>query len=136
MFETFDHTADLGLRMRAGSLNELFSEAARALMSILVENSEAIEPKRELQLSIAGTDVEYLLFDWLKELLYRFEVEHTLFCKFDVAVTGAGLTAVVHGEVLDRARHRLEHEVKAITLHGLKVEHHDDGWLAEVIVDI
>ena len=27
-------------------------------------------------------------------------------------------------------------DIKAITYHGLKVEHADDGWLAEVIVDI
>ena len=32
--------------------------------------------------------------------------------------------------------HELNHEVKAITLHGLKVEQTADGWLAEVIVDI
>ena len=33
-------------------------------------------------------------------------------------------------------RHSLEHEVKAITYHGLRVERTEDGWLAEVIVDI
>ena len=35
-----------------------------------------------------------------------------------------------------RQRHQLDVEVKAITYHGLKVEQHGDGWLAEVIVDI
>jgi SHS2 domain-containing protein len=40
------------------------------------------------------------------------------------------------GEPLDRNRHALAHEVKAITYHRLKVEPTDDGWLAEVIVDI
>ena len=30
----------------------------------------------------------------------------------------------------------LDHEVKAITYHGLQVEQTADGWLAEVIVDI
>jgi SHS2 domain-containing protein len=29
-----------------------------------------------------------------------------------------------------------EHEVKAITYHGLRVENVGDGWAAEVIVDI
>ncbi|MBW8884477.1 MAG: archease, partial [Planctomycetia bacterium] len=29
-----------------------------------------------------------------------------------------------------------EHEVKAITYHGLKVDQLTDGWRAEVIVDI
>ena len=30
----------------------------------------------------------------------------------------------------------LSHEVKAITYHGLRVEHEVGGWVAEVIVDI
>ena len=32
-----------------------------------------------------------------------------------------GLQAVCRGEPLDRARHELDHEVKAITYHGLTV---------------
>ena len=33
--------------------------------------------------------------------------------------------------------HSMDHEVKAITYHGLKVEQTSDGtWQAEVIVDI
>ena len=37
---------------------------------------------------------------------------------------------------LDPKRHRLLHEIKAITYHGLKVERTARGWQAEVIVDI
>src|SRR3954469_5456448 len=35
MHETFDHTADLGLRIRAGDLDTLFAEAAEALFSVI-----------------------------------------------------------------------------------------------------
>jgi len=136
MYETFDHTADLGLRIRAKSLNELFAEAGKALISVLVENAEAIEPKEKTTVSITGADREYLLFDWLKELLYRFEVEHRLYGRFDVTVGDTGLEAVLHGEVLDRSRHELGHEGKAITYHELRVVQENGGWLAEVIVDI
>jgi tRNA nucleotidyltransferase (CCA-adding enzyme) len=59
-----------------------------------------------------------------------------LFGKFEVKVTEAGLSGTAWGEPLDRTRHQLEHEVKAITYHGLRVEPKADGWLAEVIVDI
>ena len=85
---------------------------------------------------MAGDDREFLLFDWLKELLYRFDGEHLLFGRFEVRVTAAGLTGTAWGEPLDPARHVLLHEVKAITYHELKVEKTGDGWLAEVIVDI
>jgi SHS2 domain-containing protein len=136
MYELFEHTADLGLRIRAPDLNTLFAEAAACLVSAIIENPDAIQPRQSVELSIAGTDREYLLFDWLKELLLRFETEHLLFSRFDVAVSHDGLNATVWGEPLDPARHILSHEVKAITYHELKLEPTQDGWLAEVIVDI
>ena len=136
MYETFDHTADLGLRIRAADLNTLFAEAGQALLATLVEDIAAVAPARKLDVNIAGTDREYLLFDWLKELLYRFDAEHMLFSRFEVRIDDNGLHGSAWGEPLDRARHELAHEVKAITYHGLRVERTADGWLAEVIVDI
>ena len=136
MYETFDHTADLGLRIRAPDLDTLFSEAGRALFAVIVENVDAVEPRRELRIELDGDDRELLLFDWLKELLYYFDSQHLLFSRFQVHVSDTGLKGSAWGEPLDRSRHSLLHEVKAITYHGLTVERTDQGWLAEVIVDI
>lgn len=136
MYELFEHTADLGLRVRAPDLDSLFAEAALCLSSAIVEDVGDVRPGQEVRIELAGTDREFLLFDWLKELLYRFDADHMLFGRFEVRVRGDGLTATAWGEPLDPARHLLGHEVKAITYHELKVEQTSDGWLAEVIVDI
>jgi len=136
MHEVFEHTADLGLRVRAADLDALFTEAAQALFEAIVTDLATVQPLKRMDITIEGDDREYLLFDWLKELLYHFDAEHLLLGKFDVHVEGNRLTATAWGEPLDRARHQLEHEVKAITYHGLRVEQTPDGWLAEVIVDI
>jgi SHS2 domain-containing protein len=136
MFETFDHTADLGLRFRAATLDALFAEAGGALFATIVEDLATVRPSQRVEIAIAGSDREYLLFDWLKELLFRFDADHMLFCRFDVKVTDSGLTAAAWGEPSDWERHVPNHEVKAITYHELKVEQTPDGWLAEVIVDI
>jgi SHS2 domain-containing protein len=136
MYETFEHTADLGLRVRAPDLNTLFAEAGRGLFSIVVENLDAVRPRITRQFEIAGTDRTYLLFDWLNELLFVCDTERTALAEFEVQVTERGLSAVARGEPLDPARHILTHEIKAITYHQLKVEPTSDGWLAEVIVDI
>ncbi len=136
MFEAFEHTADLGLRIRAKTLDELFAEAARGLFSTLVEDLAAVKPLERVELSIRGNDREYLLFDWLKELLFRFDAEHLLFSRFEPHVGDSGLTGKAWGEKLDWDRHVLRNEVKAITYHGLKVERDGAGWLAEFIVDI
>src|SRR5262249_1025066 len=133
MFEHFDHTADLGLRVQAPDLDTLFAEAARALLAAIVEDPATVTPAEERPIEIAGRDREYLLFDWLKKLLYLFDVEQMLFCRCDVHVGEDGLRATLAGEKLDRSRHDLCHEVKAITYHALKVEETDNGWLAEVI---
>src|SRR5207253_10191876 len=136
MFETFEHTADLGLRIRAADLDMLFAEAAQALFSVIVEDLGTVRPLQSVEVRLEGDDHGYLLFDWLKELLYHFDAEHLLFGKFDVKFVGNGLTAIAWGEPLDRNRHVLEHEVKAITYHGLRVEEVEGGWEAEVIIDI
>jgi SHS2 domain-containing protein len=136
MYETFDHTADLGLRIRAPDLDTLFAEAARALFAVIVEDLEAVQPRQPVQVELAGEEREFLLFDWLRELLYQFDSQHLLFSRFQAHVGEEGLHATAWGELLDPGRHALLHEVKAITYHGLKVELDDKGWLAEVIVDI
>jgi SHS2 domain-containing protein len=136
MHELFEHTADLGLRVTAPTLDALFAEAGVCLFSAVVEDVTTIRPPATVTIEIAGDDREFLLFDWLRELLRRFEMDGMLFAHFDVKVRPDGLTATIRGEPVDRSRHPLSHEVKAITYHELKVEPTADGWLAEVIVDI
>lgn len=136
MFTFFDHTADLGVRIEAATLNELLADAGRAMTAMLLDESAVVQPTIAETIVVAGDEVDYLLFDWLRELLSRFETRKMLYCRFDVTVNETGLTASVAGEPLDPARHPLGHEVKAITYHGLSVEQSADGWVAEVIVDI
>ena len=136
MYETFDHTADLGLRVRAPDLGTLFAEAGLALTACLVENPDAVRQEITFDVNLPADDLEFLLFDWLKALLYRFDAEHLVFGRFEVHVTESGLAGAAWGEPLDPDRHALAHEVKAITYHGLRVEPEGGGWLAEMIVDI
>lgn len=136
MYELFDHTADLGFRIIAADLNTLFAEAAECLFSAAMEDISTIRQIQEIQIDIAGNDLVYLLFDWLKELLYRFDGEGMVFGRFDVTIRPDGLSARAWGEPLDIKRHALCREVKAITYHDMIVEQTPAGWLAEVIVDI
>jgi SHS2 domain-containing protein len=135
-YETFEHTADLGLRVRADDLNALFADAARGLFSMIVVDLDTVRPVESVTIAVPGQPSELLLFDWLNELLYIYDVRRLLLCAFDVHVTAEGLEATARGEPIDPARHVLDHEVKAITYHGLKLERQPGGWLAEVIVDI
>jgi SHS2 domain-containing protein len=136
MFETFEHTTDLGLRVRAADLNDLFAEAGRGLFSIVVENPTEIRPQSTRSVELKADSLEQLFFDWLAELLYLFDAQQFVLCTFAVELAGASLVAKVSGEASDRARHRLLRKVKAITRHGLVVRPSGRHWEAEVIVDI
>lgn len=136
MHELFEHTADLGLRAYATDLDTLFAEAAACLTAAIVEDPSAVRAAEPAVIEVAGTDREFLLFDWLRELLVRFDADHRLYARFEVRIRDDGLTATAWGEAFDPARHVLSHEVKAITYHELQVARTPGGWVAEVIVDI
>jgi SHS2 domain-containing protein len=136
MYEVFEHTADVGIRIRATDLKGLFEEAARGLFAILVANPDAVEPVREMSFRLEGERQDDLLFDWLAELLFVFDARRLVFSTFQVELCPGGLTATARGEPIELARHELNGEVKAITYHGLKLQRDGEGWLAEVIVDL
>lgn len=136
MYEISDHTADLGIRVRAASLGALMADAAAALGVVIAGDLSQIRTTVEEEFHVAGTDPAWLLRDWLHELLAAFELRRMLFRDFDVTVDGRGLRARARGERYDSARHSLAHEVKAVTQHELDVRRTDSGWEASVILDI
>lgn len=136
MYEYFEHTADIGLRIRAANLSDLLAEAGRALFSVIVSNLDEVRPVECEEFRIAAADPEDLLHDWLGELLVSCDARHRVFSRFEVQADDDGLTASAWGEPLDAERHALGMEVKAITYHQLKVKPDAGGWLAEVILDI
>jgi SHS2 domain-containing protein len=136
MYELFEHTSDLGLRVRAPDLDTLFREAAEGLFSMIAEEWSTKEAPSRHEFNLTADSRETLLFDWLNELLYTFHTERVFLSRFEVGIDGLTLEARAAGTRIEHSAHRLLHEVKAITYHGLKVEREGEGWLAEVIVDI
>lgn len=136
MHEVFEHTADLGLRVAAATLDELFAEAGVGLFEIIAGDTGQIRARAERSFTVAGTDRGWLLLDWMAELLTAFEVDRWLFREFTVRVHERGLTGTARGERYDPAIHTLAHEVKAVTQHELAVRRTATGWEATLIVDI
>jgi SHS2 domain-containing protein len=136
MYELFEHTADLGLRVRAAELDQVLEEAARAMFSVIVANLDEVRPVQSIVFRLSADCLENLLRDWLGELLYTFDTRRLLFSQFSVCVHDLALEATARGEPIDPAWHRLGMEIKAVTYHALRLDRVDDGWLAEVIVDI
>ncbi|MBI4372677.1 MAG: archease [Candidatus Omnitrophica bacterium] len=98
-YETFEHTADIGIRAWGNELPELFEEAAKALFSVIVD-LKTVEPAQLIHIELStekkGTgntsclspffsgNAEELFLKWLKELLFIFETKHLLLSEFKV----------------------------------------------------
>lgn len=138
--ETFEHTADLGLRVFGTDLSDLFEAAGVGLFEIIVANLDQVRPAVAQEVVLQAETLPDLFLDWLNELIFRSETGHCLYGRFRVQVEHEAdsirLRATVEGEPIDRDRHILDHEVKAATHHGVSIESVDEGWRAEVILDI
>ncbi len=117
-------------------MNGLFEEAGRALFAAIVTNFDEVRALQQRTFQLGAERHDELLRDWLAELLYAFHADRMVFAEFKADVGGGRLTATACGEPIDPNRHQFDAEIKAVTYHGLKVEHDNFGWLAEVIVDI
>jgi SHS2 domain-containing protein len=136
--ETFDHTADVGLRVSGSDLDDVFRTAAEGVFDYIVVDRATVRPVDHETLSLQSDDPAELLVVWLNELIFRCETRHRLYGAFDVRIASSGcsLEAEIAGEPIDRDRHELDHEVKAVTRHGLALRRTPDGWVAEMILDI
>jgi SHS2 domain-containing protein len=136
--EIFDHTADVGLKVRGSDLDDLFRTAAEGMFDYIVVNRDDVRVEQHETLSLQAESQSDLLANWLNELIYRLETEHRLYAEFNVSVAGDGrsLQAEIRGEPIDPDRHILDHEVKAVTRHGLSLHRAGEEWVAEMILDI
>jgi SHS2 domain-containing protein len=137
-FETFEHTADLGLRVFGTGLTDVFQTAGAALFDVIVANRNEINDLESESVALTAESAEDLLLEWLNELIFLSETQHRLYTRFEIAVdeTGCRLVGTIGGERIDPARHVLDHEVKAATRHELSLRFQDEVWVAEVILDI
>jgi len=147
-----DHTADLGLEVRAPELPELFRRAALGAMWLVLERQpgqfgEGALPSREDEtrsVELGEEDLPDLLRSWLRTVLFWDETEGfvavdtrlillpTPFCDSPDR-QAFGLRGEVTGRFDQGPRVR---EIKGVTLHGLRVERLEGGWFGRVIFDV
>jgi SHS2 domain-containing protein len=135
-YRTLEHTADVGFEAFGSTREEVFANAARALMDLIVD-LDTIKLGSEVALQIHGPDPESVLVNWLSELLYLHDAEGWLFRDFEIRnLQDNSLRALARGEKFQSSRHQAKMLVKAITYHQLALEKTPGGWRAQVYVDI
>jgi SHS2 domain-containing protein len=133
-------TADVAFAAAGATREELFAACAEALLTVMVENPEAVEPRETLALTLEHAELDLLLFAFLQEFVFYKDARRLLLRVADLSLSSAEggftLAAQLVGEPIDPARHHLGVDVKAVTLHRFRVEETAAGWEATVVLDV
>lgn len=133
-------SADLAVRIKGATLTELFVNAGNTLMSELTEDISMISRKVRVTGEIRNNDLDMLYFEFLNEFLFYKDSQDLLLLPETVQVTKESGTYLcsftLAGEPIDRTRHRFKVDIKAVTLHGLKVFEHYGTFIAVTVFDV
>ncbi|HYA55239.1 MAG TPA: archease [Nitrososphaerales archaeon] len=129
--------ADIAFEAESDSVNGLFETCALAITDIMVD-PRTLRKTTERSLSLRSENLDRLLYDFMTELIVMKDVDSLLFGEFRVQVSqkGTSLEAVAKGEEIDRGRHLLRNDVKAVTMHLFGVKHVGRTWSTTVVLDI
>jgi SHS2 domain-containing protein len=135
-YQLLDHTADLRIRVVAKHRADLYQHAGLALADLI---AGAVTPQDRTMTSIqlTGTDAADLMVNFLRELLFLWTGDGQLVTAITIQkIEDTAVEAQVVTQPFDPDRHRIRHEIKAVTYHQIDVSRTADGWQATVIFDI
>lgn len=135
-FEVIEHTADVGLKIYGKDLKQLFVNAAKGLLSLIIEFEE-VDSDSEIEIKLNEENREELLVSWLNELIFQFSAHSFISKEFRIEeITNSKIKAKVLGEKISLPKHKILSEIKAATYHELEIKKVDMGFEARVILDI
>lgn len=134
-YEILEHTADVGVRARGTTLEDVFEQATRGLTDIVGIWRPGKGTRQDI--SLESDDVGALLVDWLSDVVFFHDSQGAAITEVHVERAGCNevegwisLTPLEEDEEVEGT------QIKAVTYHQLKVERSGEGWVAEVYFDV
>ena len=115
-----EHTADIAFEAFGRDLPELFTSAANAVLATLVYNPGSVRPRERRIVRLENADLEYLLYDFLEELIYLKDTEGLLLKIDRIEIEEAADEAESTGDraYSDAAEDRIEERDRAFGASG------------------
>lgn len=133
----FDHTADVGYRVTGNSQEDIFRNAAFGLFQVILREPPEHSDVRAYSVTLASSSMEFLLHDWLTELLFLHARDHVYFidCTF-TELHERSLGASASFIVMTDEMNAQATEVKAVTYHEFFIRAMEEGYEAQIVLDM
>ena len=130
-----DHTADLGVEVRAPDAAGCYEALVRAT-TVAIAGDSVIEPRQRRHVAVWGEDGAERAVALVGEIIYAWDADRFLVADARVETRGERVEAHLRGEEFDARRHDIEREVEAATHHDARFEAIAGGWLGQIIFDL
>jgi len=123
-YKVLDHATDAFIEVTASSLTEAFKVAGDSVVDTILDNSK-IEEKEERNIVVMGKDLNYLLYNWLEDLIYLIITEGFAIKKLDIILEKNEeytISAQIFGEDIDIKKHGFKVEIKSPTFHEMDIK--------------
>jgi SHS2 domain-containing protein len=130
------HQSELAVRITGNSQADLFTNSAHALFDVMTDIA-TIETKETMPLEVEGSDRDDLMVNWMRELLYLYQVSGYLLKEFKIIeVKDTLVKAQVSGEKIDPDRHEIKQEITTVAFHKSRMEKTGNQWIAQLIFEL
>lgn len=135
-----EHTADIGVEAKAGSLQDLLETCAMALSDIIVDRALLRETQRH-NCKIEGSDFHEALVGLLQEVIYLLDVKNFLPRRVSVKLKEKGKTPKISAAFFGNeiTGEEVKMAVKAATYHMIEIDRispEPEVWKARVYFDV
>ena len=123
-YKILDHATDAFIEVTASSLIEAFEIAGYSVIDTILDNSK-IEKKKERNIVVNGKDLNYLLYNWLEEIIYLIITEGFAIKKLKITLEKNEeytISASIFGENIDIKKHGFKVEIKSPTFHEMEIK--------------
>jgi len=134
-FKIIEHMADLGILVYCQDLKGLFTEAAQAMMQIMIKSPCSTIKGTSTKVTIEGGDLSDLMVSWLGGILYLFADEKEVAINI-TTISISYIKATLKAISFDPAFHEVLYKIKAVSCYQIQVIKNTDKWEARIIFNL
>jgi SHS2 domain-containing protein len=122
-YRYLEHATDAFIEVEAANLEEAFAVAAKSVVETILDTN-AVEEKTTRKITVSGKDLNYLLYNWLEEIIILTITEGFAVKSLKVTLQKNSeyrILADMAGEDIDIKKHRFKVEIKSPTFHLMEI---------------
>ena len=137
-YKILDHTADAKFQAFGKDLNEVFTNAALAMFSILKDPKE-IKAVKKFEFEIDSEDLQSLLYDFLEKFVVMMDIDDFMLSELEVEIEKLSedfFKLNCKGKGDSSKKYEIGGDIKAVTYHDMFVKKEKGLWTIQAVVDI